>query len=108
MATIRRESFLSRMVPSVTDAQKHNLLSDPLFHQKDLFAPTTIEATPGGRECRPSRRRSYDSPLGSFGHSSRQGRDTPPHKKSMLSVDSSADERFTAAAAGPSVSWRQP
>ena len=33
------------MVPSVTDAQKRNLLSDPLFHQKDLFAPTTIEAT---------------------------------------------------------------
>ena len=38
-------SFLSHMVPSVTDAQKRNLLSDPLFHQKDLFAPTTIEAT---------------------------------------------------------------
>ena len=33
------------MVPSVTDAQERNLLSDPLFHQKDLFAPTTIEAT---------------------------------------------------------------
>ena len=45
MTTKRRESFLSRMVPSVTDAQKRNLLSDPLFHQKDLFAPTTIEAT---------------------------------------------------------------
>ena len=45
MTTKRRESFLSRMVPSVTDAQKRNLLSDPLFHQKDLFEPTTIEAT---------------------------------------------------------------
>ena len=45
MTTKRRESFLRRMVPSVTDAQKRNLLSDPLFHQKDLFAPTTIEAT---------------------------------------------------------------
>ena len=32
------------MVPSVTDAQKRKLLSDPLFHQKDLFAPATIEA----------------------------------------------------------------
>ena len=39
------ESFLGHMVPSVTDDQQHNLLSDPLFHQKDLFAPTTIEAT---------------------------------------------------------------
>ena len=47
----------------------------------------------------------YDSPSGSFGHSSRQGRDTPPHKKIGLSDDSSADGRFTAAAAGPSVSW---
>ena len=45
MTTNRRESFLSRMVPSVTDAQKRKLLSDPLFHQKDLFTPATIEAT---------------------------------------------------------------
>ena len=34
----RRESFLSHMFPSVTDAQKRKLLSDPLFDQKDLFA----------------------------------------------------------------------
>ena len=39
------ESFLGHMVPSVTDDQQHNLLSNPLFHQKDLFAPTTIEAS---------------------------------------------------------------
>ena len=36
------------------------------------------------------------------------GRDTPPRKKSRLSADSSANGRFTAAAAGPSVSWRRP
>ena len=40
----RRESFLTHMVPSVTDAQKRKLLSDPLFDQKDLFAPASIEA----------------------------------------------------------------
>ena len=40
----RRESFLTHMFPSVTDAQKRKLLSDPLFDQKDLFAPTSIEA----------------------------------------------------------------
>ena len=40
----RRESFLSHMFPSVTDAQKRKLLSDPLFDQKDLFAPASIEA----------------------------------------------------------------
>ena len=40
----------------------------------------------------PSRRRSYDSPSGSFGRSSRQGSDTPPHKRRRLSDDSSDDE----------------
>ena len=40
----RRESFLSDMFPSVTDSQKRKLLSDPLFDQKDLFAPASIEA----------------------------------------------------------------
>ena len=34
----------SHMVPSVTDAQKRKLLSDPIFDQKDLFAPASIEA----------------------------------------------------------------
>ena len=40
----KRESSLSHMFPSVTDAQKRKLLSDPLFDQKDLFAPASIEA----------------------------------------------------------------
>ena len=65
--------------------------------------------SPGSREGRPSRQWSYDSPSGSFGLSSLQGRDTPPRKKSRLSADSSANGRFTAAAAaGPSVSWQRP
>ena len=44
VTTKRRESFLSHMVPSVTDTQKHKLLSDPLFNQKDLFVPASVEA----------------------------------------------------------------
>ena len=40
----RREAFLSHMFPSVTDAPKRKLLSDPIFDQKDLFAPASIEA----------------------------------------------------------------
>ena len=44
LTTKRRESFLSHMVPSVTDAQKRKLLSDPLFNQRDLFAPASVEA----------------------------------------------------------------
>ena len=43
VTTKRRESFLSHMVPSVTEAQKRNLLSDPIFQQKDLFAPATLD-----------------------------------------------------------------
>ena len=44
VTTKRRESFLNHMVPSVTEAQKRNLLSDPIFQQKDLFAPATLDA----------------------------------------------------------------
>ena len=44
VTTKKRESFLSHMVPSVTEAQKCNLLSDPIFQQKDLFAPATLDA----------------------------------------------------------------
>ena len=44
VATRRGESFLSHRVPSVTDAQKRNLLSDPIFQQEDLFAPATLDA----------------------------------------------------------------
>ena len=44
MTTKRRESFLSHMVPSVTEARKRKLLSDPIFQQKDLFAPATLDA----------------------------------------------------------------
>ena len=43
VTTKRRESFLSHMVPSVTEAQKRKLLSDPIFQQKDLFAPATLD-----------------------------------------------------------------
>ena len=47
MVTRRGESFLSHMVPSVTEAQKRNLLSDPIFQQKDLFAPATLDMPQG-------------------------------------------------------------
>ena len=44
VATRRGESFLCHMVPSVPEAQKRNLLSDPIFQQEDLFAPATLDA----------------------------------------------------------------
>ena len=44
VTTRRGESFLSHMVPSVTEAQKRSLLSDPVFQQEDLFAHATLDA----------------------------------------------------------------
>ena len=41
---MKRTSFLCHMVPPVPTAQKRNLLSDPAFHQEDLFAPATLDA----------------------------------------------------------------
>ena len=64
---------------------------------KRFAATTPVQPGPSYPEgdpasAGPSRRRSYDSPPGSFGHSSRQGSDTPPRKRRRLSDDSSADE----------------
>ena len=58
---------------------------------------TPVQPGPSRPECDPasagpSRRRFFDSPQGSLGHSSRQGSDTPPRKRRRLSDDSSADE----------------
>ena len=96
------------MVLSVRRSKAQPVIGSSLPSEGSLCAYHHRGDSPGGRECRPSRRRYYNSPSDSFGHSSRQGSDTPPRKKSMLSDDSSADERFTAAATGPSVSWQQP
>ena len=64
---------------------------------KHFAAATPVQPGPSRPEgdpasAGPSRRRSYDSPQGSIGHSSRQGSDTPPRKRRRLSDDSSADE----------------
>ena len=58
--------------------------------------PTPVQSGPSRPEydpavAGPSRRRSFDSPQHSLGHSSRQGSDTP-RKRRRLSGDSSADE----------------
>ena len=38
----RREAYLQHLYPSVTSAQKRDLLSDPLFTQRSLFSPTSV------------------------------------------------------------------
>ena len=40
----RRQLFLSHVVPSVSDAQKRNLLSDPFFQTSSLFSASSVEA----------------------------------------------------------------
>ena len=40
----RRKLLLSHVVPSVSDAQKRNLLSDPFFQTSSLFSASSVEA----------------------------------------------------------------
>ena len=40
----RRQLLLSHVVPSVSDAQKRNLLSDPFFQTSSLFSSSSVEA----------------------------------------------------------------
>ena len=90
---------------SVTDVQSS------LPPEEPITAYRSGDYSPGGRKSRPSRRWFYDPPSGSFGSSSLRGGgggDYHPRKKIGLSHVSSTNGRFTAATAGPSVSWRQP
>ena len=80
VTTKRRESFLSHMVPSVTDAQKCKLLSYPLFHQKDLFVPATIEAARQAARDVSLYRGAQSRPSTSFGTTQRR-----PFSSSSLS-----------------------
>ena len=40
----RRQRLLSLVVPSVSDAQKKNLLFDPFFQKSSLFSSSSVEA----------------------------------------------------------------
>ena len=41
---MKRKFFLCHMAPPAPTDQRRNLLSDPVFHQEDLFAPATLDA----------------------------------------------------------------
>ena len=91
------------MVPSVTDAQKRKLLSDPLFDQKDLFAPASIEAAREaardvslyrGAQSRPSTS-SGSNQRQQFPSSTPRGRQhSSPRSTSQRSPASSSSGRF--------------
>ena len=104
VTTKRRESFLSHMVPSVTEAQKRNLFSDPIFQQKDLFAPATLDAARHaakdvslykGAQSRPStssgttQRRPFSSSSASRGRAQSSAPSTPQGSQA-----SSSSRRF--------------
>ena len=58
MTMKRRQLLLSHVVPSVSEAQKRNLLSDPFFQTGSLFDASSVESTRsaarGSRRRRPS------------------------------------------------------
>ena len=84
-SVFRGESRPPSSQPGVSSASKRFVAATPV--QPSPSRPEGDPASAG-----PSRRRSYDSPQGSFGHSSRQGSDTPPRKRRRLSDDLSTDE----------------
>ena len=89
---LRSVLLLLRLSSQVLRIQKMTLLT--LVHLGygptiTLTAATPVQPGPLHPEddpayAGPSRRRSYDSPLASFRHSSRQGSDTPPRKRRRL------------------------
>ena len=112
VATRRGESFLSHMVPSVTEAQKRNLLSDPIFQQEDLFAPATLDAARHavrdvslykGSQSRPStssettQRRPFSSSSASRGRTQSSSAPATPQR----SQASSSSKRFTPQKKSP-------
>ena len=112
MTTRGGESFLSHMVPSVTEAQKRNLLSDPFFQQEDLFAPATLGADRHAvrdvflykvAQSRPStssgatQRRTFSSSSASRGRTQSSSAPATPQR----SQASSSSKRFTPQKKSP-------
>ena len=114
----RRQLLLSHVVPSVSDAQKRNLLSDLLFQTGSLFSSSSVEAArsaardlslfkphlKASSSATPSRRSGYSSsaaPRGpsrpSSAHSSSQ-RSSPPHRPQS---GKKGNPRFHKKSSGP-------
>ena len=114
----RRQLLLSHVVPSVSDAQKRNLLSDPFFQTGSLFSSSSVEAArsvardlslfkphlKASSSTTPARRSGYSSstaPRGpacpSSAHSSSQ-RSSPPLRPQS---SKKGDSRFQKKSSGP-------
>ena len=99
---MKRTFFLCHMVPPVPKAQKRNLLSDPVFHQEDLFAPATLDAAQHaardvslyrGSQSRPSmlpemtQWRPFSSSSASRGRTQSLSAPAPPQSSQALFLD---------------------
>ena len=93
----RREAFLSHMFPSVTDAQKRKLLSDPIFDQKDLFAPASIEAAREAARDFSLYRGAQSRPSTSSGPNNRRQFNQPNHRGRHNSSPRSNQQRSQAS-----------
>ena len=114
----RRQLLLSHVVPSVSDAQKRNLLSDPFFQTGSLFSSSSVEAARSAARdlslfkphltalpsATPSRRSGYsgsEAPRApsrpSSPHSS-SVRSSSPHRPQSGKKD---DSRFQKKSSGP-------
>ena len=85
-SVFRGESRPPSSQPGVSSSSKRFVAATPV--QPGPSHPEGDPASAG-----PSRRRSYNSPQGLFGHSFRQGSDTPPRKRCRLSDESSHTRR---------------
>ena len=114
----RRQLLLSHVVPSVSDAQKRNLLSDPFFQTGSLFSSSSVEAArsaardlslfkphlKASSSATPSRRSGYSGSAAprahsrpSSAHSSSQ-RSSSPHRPQS---GKKGDSRFQKKSSGP-------
>ena len=114
----RRQLLLSHMVPSVSDAQKRNLLLDPFFQTGSLFSSSSVEAArsaardlslfkphlKASSSAAPSRRSDYSSsaaPRGPSRPSSARSslqRSSPAHRPQS---GKKGDSRFQKKSSGP-------
>ena len=114
----RRQLLLSHVVPSVSDAQKRNLLSDPFFQTSSLFSASSVEAAQSAARdlslfkphlkaslsATPSRRPAYSSSSAQSGparSSSRQSSAQRPSSPLRQQSGKKGDSRFQKKSSGP-------
>ena len=114
----RRQLLLSHVVPSVYDAQKRNLLSDPFFQTSSLFSAASVEAArsaardlslfkphlKASSSTTTSRRPAYSSSSAQRGparSSSRQSSAQRPSSPLRQQSGKKGDSRFQKKSSGP-------